>query len=126
MATGYNGVPCGLPHCSEGHPCSAAHAAPGEALDGCLATHAEPNALLQCQDVRRIVVAYCTDSPCLHCVKLLINTGCCRVCFEREYPHKEAADFWLRSRPDRLWARRVLQWPFALERGHHRESEKHG
>lgn len=85
LATGYNGVPSGLPHCSEGHPCEGAGAPSGARLDECLATHAEANALLQCSDVRRIATCYSTVSPCIQCTKLLLNTTCRRLTFRAEY-----------------------------------------
>jgi deoxycytidylate deaminase len=48
----------------------------GEGLDVCQAIHAEQNALLQCKDVYDIETIYCTVSPCIHCVKLLLNYFC--------------------------------------------------
>ena len=50
--------------------------ATGKGLDACKAIHAEQNALMQCQDVQKIVTAYVTAFPCMHCVKLLLNTPC--------------------------------------------------
>lgn len=61
------------------HRCAAAHAASGTQLDGCGAIHAEQNALLQCRDVFAISVCYCTNEPCITCVKLLLNTSCQRI-----------------------------------------------
>src|SRR5688572_33115564 len=71
LATGYNGVAAGLPHCNEittfrkgdlvyqpvvhyPHSCSGAHSPSGTNLDGCQAIHAEQNALLQCRDIYEI------------------------------------------------------------------------
>lgn len=86
LATGYNGPPRGFPHCID-HPCEGATAASGTGLDLCAATHAEANALLQCPDNSRIRSAYCTTAPCIHCVKLLLNTGCQRLIYGESYPH---------------------------------------
>ena len=90
IATGYNGVASGFDHCTE---CS--RKVPGTNLDSCLAIHAEQNALLQCHDVYDIDTIYCTDSPCIHCLKLLMNTGCRRIVFIREYPHNNCEDLWV-------------------------------
>ena len=106
LATGYNGVPRGAPHCNQHdpfhetgfpHACASAHAASGTGLDGCMAVHAEANALLQCRDVDAIQTAYCTTMPCVSCIKLLLNTGCQRLVYAEPYPHAEAAELWLAS-----------------------------
>lgn len=119
LATGYNGVAAGLPHCNEvkmvgadykdlsggvsmpqrmvpsfPHACSGAHSPSGTNLDGCQAIHAEQNALLQCKDVYDIETAYVTASPCMTCVKLLMNTSCTRIVFAEEYTHKDAQHLW--------------------------------
>lgn len=93
IATGYNGVAAGLPHCLD-HPCAGAACASGTGLDLCEAIHAEANALLQCKDVYDIHVAYVTTSPCTHCVKLLLNTSCLHIVFDQIYPHSTAEALW--------------------------------
>lgn len=117
LATGYNGVASGLPHCNHeevrrfhpapgapvevtthyDHACAGAFAPSGQSLDRCEAIHAEQNALLQCQDVFTIHTAYVTASPCVTCVKLLMNTSCRRIVFDEEYPHGEARTLWERA-----------------------------
>ena len=77
-----------------GHACPGAFAASGTNLDGCHAIHAEQNALLRCADVRSIHAAYVTASPCMTCVKLLMNTSCQIIYFDQPYPHNDAADLW--------------------------------
>lgn len=96
LATGYNGVAAGRPHCNEmpGHACSGASTPSGQGLDTCQAIHAEQNALLQCRDVYAIHTAYVTTSPCITCTKLLLNTSCERIIFAEEYPHAEAKILW--------------------------------
>lgn len=79
LSTGYNGRPRGLDHCSEGSPCAGAASPSGTDLDLCEAVHAEANALLQCPDVEAIDTCYVTVSPCVGCVKLLLNTSCRRI-----------------------------------------------
>lgn len=124
IATGYNGVAAGRPHCNEAkqegadyepwgdlslgltrptkiitvfpNACPGATAPSGTNLDGCEAIHAEQNALLQCPNVRAIHTAYVTCSPCVTCVKLLMNTGCQRIVFAEPYAHDQAArELWL-------------------------------
>jgi dCMP deaminase len=113
LATGYNGVAAGLPHCNEQDPniietfgplsekeiyinaCEGALAESGTELDACQAIHAEQNALLQCRDVYDIYAAYVTTSPCITCTKLLLNTSCQQIIFMEQYPHHEAEKLWL-------------------------------
>lgn len=113
LATGYNGVARGMPHCNDAelvtiypepgvlggpivgheekvtypHACPAATAASGTQLDGCKAIHAEQNALLQCANVDAIEACFVTCSPCLTCVKLLLNTPCFYIYFAEPYAH---------------------------------------
>jgi len=104
LATGYNGVATGLPHCTEGHPCKGANAKTGEDLDNCEAIHAEQNALLQCQDTQRIHTCYVTVSPCITCTKLLLNTSCRRIVFIEMYGGEPCPrELWKRSDDRRLW-----------------------
>ena len=116
LSTGYNGVAHGQPHCNERtgikplypkpvmyeniaamiqvdypHACAGAAAASGTDLEGCEAIHAEQNALLQCRDVQAIHTVYVTHSPCLHCLKMLLNTGAKRIIYEVPYPGEERA-----------------------------------
>ena len=97
LATGYNGVPKGIPHCIDtGHACSGAYAASGTKLDECLAIHAEMNALLQCSDIFDIETVYVTVSPCINCIKVLLNTSCKRIVFLEEYAdNHNSKQIWL-------------------------------
>lgn len=81
------------------HACVGATAATGTQLDACEAVHAEQNALLQCRDVRAVRTCYVTASPCVTCVKLLMQTGCTRIVFAERYAHDAAARaLWHRHR----------------------------
>jgi dCMP deaminase len=104
LATGYNGVARGLPHCNEMvvdpfdmegglihlNYCPGRGQRSGEGLHLCQAIHAEANALVQCHDVSRIHSVYCTASPCVHCMRLILGTGAKRIVFRQEYPHGES------------------------------------
>ena len=113
-ATGYNGRAAGLLHCNmhdpmhkTGYPhaCKGAFAKSGEQLDSCEAIHAEQNALLQCPNVYDITACYVTVSPCITCVKLLMNTSCRAIYFREEYPYlEEARRLWLLN-PERVWVK---------------------
>lgn len=125
LATGYNGVAAGLPHCNEKtweaewtgfdmtsvedyhHACSGAKAPSGTNLDGCQAIHAEQNAMLQCKDVYSIHTCYVTASPCMTCIKLLLNTSCERIVFVEEYPHPAAKELWTGA--GRAWEQLLVE-----------------
>lgn len=100
LATGYNGRAVGLPHCldtggKDDYACAGAILKSGNGLDKCEAIHAEQNALLQCRDVYQIETCYVTTSPCVTCVKLLMNTSCRRIVFSEPYAHEaEARRLW--------------------------------
>lgn len=94
LATGFNGVAPGQPHCSEGNECAAAKAPSGSLLSECRASHAEQAALLHCSDVNKIATVYVTVSPCSDCTKLLLLTSCQRIVFLEEYPHTLARTWW--------------------------------
>ena len=100
LATGYNGVPRDLPHCTNS-PCPGAGAESGRSLDLCGAIHAEQNAVAFCPDISRVTSCYLTASPCVSCVKLLLNTSCLRIVAEEEYPHEQARILW--ERYGRRW-----------------------
>jgi dCMP deaminase len=102
LATGYNGVASGQPHCLD-IPCIGANSASGTDLDLCEAVHAEQNALLQCRNVFEIDTCYVTVSPCMTCTKLLLNTSCQTIIFEEDYVDQKARLLW--ERHDRKWVR---------------------
>src|SRR5436309_9285913 len=90
LATGYNGSPAGLPHCTElGCLIYTSRTPTGEIEENCFRTiHAEINAIAQAaKNVASIRDAdiYVTHTPCIHCLKVLINTGIKRVFYEKEY-----------------------------------------
>ena len=71
LSAGYNGAASGRPHCID-TPC----------IGACEATHAESNTIISCHAPRsQIYTCYTTWSPCLHCCKQLIQTGCIEIVF---------------------------------------------
>lgn len=125
LATGYNGVAAGMPHCNDigkmltvdgaigeheeaeyPNRCNGSHSPSGTNLDACQAIHAEQNALLQCKDVYAIKTAYVTAAPCVHCIKLLLNTSCERIVYLEDYPHAAVSQkLWMQA--GRKWERFV-------------------
>lgn len=77
--------------------------APSGKPNGCESIHAEQNALLQCVDVYEISTCFVTHSPCLVCVKLLMNTSCQRIVYREEYPQAGAKELW--ESTGRVWFR---------------------
>ena len=93
IATGYNGNPSGFQHCIS-KPCPGAKSKTGTDLDKCEAIHAEQNALLQCKNVYDIDRVYTTLEPCVHCVKLLLNTSTQQIIYGEKYVHDLARNLW--------------------------------
>ena len=103
LSTGCNGPARGELHCIE-VPCGGAKLPSGQGLDSCEAVHAEQNAIMQCRDVMKIRTCYCTTAPCVHCIKLLMNTSCQRVVFMDDYPHSEKSrELWEKVNSGRFW-----------------------
>jgi dCMP deaminase len=97
LATGYNGAPAGLPHCTDlGCLIYQSRTPSGEVEENCYRTiHAEINAIAQAAkngaSIRDADI-YITHTPCIHCFKVLINTGITRVFYESEYKLHTLAD----------------------------------
>jgi len=94
LSAGYNGLPKGWIHCkNEGNTICNWR---------CGATHAESNALLSCYAPRKeIHNCYVTHSPCLACMKQLIQTGCSYIYYrEKSDEYNIASEYWYAA--DRL------------------------
>ena len=90
LATGYNGAPAGLPHCTEVGCLVYKSVTPeGDNEENCFRTiHAEINAIAQAAKNGAAIQGadiYITHTPCIHCLKVLINTGIVRICYEKAY-----------------------------------------
>jgi dCMP deaminase len=90
LSTGYNGAPKGLKHCSEtGCLREDQNIPPGERHELCRGLHAEQNAIIQAAVFGVSIkgsVLYCTYTPCVVCVKMLINAGVTEIIYAGEYP----------------------------------------
>jgi len=95
ISTGYNGTPRGVANCNEGGcPRCNSFAKSGTALEECICSHAEENAIVQAayHGVNlKGGILYCTFSPCLNCSKMIINAGIERVVFNADYPLSDTA-----------------------------------
>jgi len=71
LSTGYNGAPCGFPHCTP-NTCNPQ-------IDHCRATvHAEMNAIVNAArhgTALKDATLYCTHPVCEACARVLINLG---------------------------------------------------
>ena len=101
IATGYNGSPRGELHCINLGYCikDAFHD-----INRCPSAHAEQNALLQCRTPEQIHTIYLTLSPCISCIRIIMNTPCKKIVFLHEHKHSYAKDMWLKKGGD--W----VQW----------------
>jgi dCMP deaminase len=89
LATGYNGAPTGIPHCSETGCLRQQRNVPsGEKHELCRGLHAEQNAIIQAA-VHGISISgatlYCTNHPCSICAKMLINAGIQKIYYQDGY-----------------------------------------
>jgi dCMP deaminase len=90
LSTGYNGAPKGFKHCAETGCLREDQNIPsGERHELCRGLHAEQNAIIQAAVFGTSIkgsVLYCTNTPCVVCVKMLINAGVTEIIYSGEYP----------------------------------------
>ena len=90
LATGYNGTPNGLTHCSEiGCMRAKMNIPSGQRAELCRGLHAEQNAIIQAACLGQSIegsTLYCTTQPCAICTKMIINAGIKRGVIKERYP----------------------------------------
>lgn len=96
LATGYNGAPSGLQHCLDrGCLREQLRIPSGERHELCRGLHAEQNAVIQAAlhgvSVKGACL-YCTNHPCVICIKMLINAGIVKIVFREGYLDQMAKD----------------------------------
>ena len=96
LATGYNGVPKNIEHCTKENCLRIINNIPsGQRHELCRGLHAEQNAIIQAA-IHGVSIEgselYCTTQPCIVCAKMLINAGITKVYFEGAYPDKLSID----------------------------------
>lgn len=96
LATGYNGSPRGMRHCSETGCLRLKLSVPsGQNAELCRGLHAEQNAIIQAARMGINIsgsTLYCTTQPCVICTKMIINAGIKRVVIRESYPDKLAEE----------------------------------
>ena len=94
LSTGYNGAPKGFKHCAEvGCIRKKMDISSGERHELCRGLHAEQNAIIQAAVFGTSITSstlYCTNAPCVVCVKMLINAGVKGIIYSGDYPDKLA------------------------------------
>jgi dCMP deaminase len=90
LATGYNGAPTGMPHCTDvGCLIYQSKTPNGDIEENCFRTiHAEMNAIAQAAkngSTIKDASIYITHTPCIHCLKVLVNTGIKEIYYEIPY-----------------------------------------
>ncbi|MCL1797507.1 MAG: cytidine/deoxycytidylate deaminase family protein [Eggerthellaceae bacterium] len=89
LATGYNGVPTGISHCSEVGCLRQQLGVPsGQRHEICRGLHAEQNAIIQAArygiDISGSSI-YITTQPCVVCAKMIINAGIGEIVYAESY-----------------------------------------
>jgi dCMP deaminase len=96
LATGYNGVPSGLPHCYDVGCLRETEGIPsGERHELCRGLHAEQNVIIQAAyhgiNIQGAHL-YCTNLPCTICMKMIIAAGIRKIFYENGYPDRLAQE----------------------------------
>ena len=88
LATGYNGAPSGVEHCTE-KTCLRRLVRDNQHRELCRGCHAEVNTIIQCAihgtQIGEEAVIYCTHFPCMSCAKLIINAKIKSIIFLNDY-----------------------------------------
>ncbi len=89
LATGYNGTPTGISHCSdEGCLRKALNIPSGERHEVCRGLHAEQNVIIQSAvngTALKGATIFCTTKPCVICTKMIINCGIKEIIYTQGY-----------------------------------------
>jgi dCMP deaminase len=97
LATGYNGAPSGVRHCTQtGCLRDRLKIPSGQRHELCRGLHAEQNVLLQAALYgvsTKDSVLYVTNQPCVICAKMLINAGIKEIVISDGYPDELAKKF---------------------------------
>lgn len=90
LSTGYNGAPKSFAHCEEvGCLREKLKVPSGQRHELCRGLHAEQNAIIQAAVFGVSIkdsTLYCTNTPCVVCLKMLVNAGVTQIIYEGDYP----------------------------------------
>ena len=96
LATGYNGPPTGITHCSEvGCLRDELNVPSGQRHELCRGLHAEQNAIIQAAlhgVSTKGATIYCTNHPCIICAKMIINSGIDSFVYKEKYQDELARE----------------------------------
>ncbi len=96
LATGYNGPPAGITHCSEvGCLRDELNVPSGQRHELCRGLHAEQNAIIQAAlhgVSTKGATIYCTNHPCIICAKMIINSGIDSFVYKEKYQDELARE----------------------------------
>jgi len=96
LATGYNGAPSKVAHCSVTGCIREKMKVPsGQRHELCRGLHGEQNAFLQAAlhgTSLKGASLYSTTQPCIICAKMIINAGIEEVVIKGDYPDKMAKE----------------------------------
>jgi len=96
LATGYNGAPSGIKHCSEtGCLREKLDVPSGERHELCRGIHAEQNAIIQSAFYGVSIngaMLFCTHLPCSICAKMIINAGINKIYYSSGYADELSKD----------------------------------
>jgi dCMP deaminase len=96
IASGYNGAPKGVDHCSvTGCLRQELNVPSGKMHELCRGTHAEQNAIIQAAVNGTSIagaILYCTTQPCIICTKMLINAEISEIYIAESYEDDLALD----------------------------------
>ena len=89
--TGYTGTPFHVPNCYEPDGCPACHQN-REGSQDCFCLHSELGAILDLSNrpVRNATL-YCTDFPCLQCMKCIVQVKIKRIVYQQDHPEYQKA-----------------------------------
>jgi dCMP deaminase len=96
LATGYNGAPRGLAHCTDvGCLRDRLNIPSGEKHELCRGLHAEQNAIVQAAyhgvGINGATI-YTATFPCVICAKMIINAGITKVVYRESYDDRLSRD----------------------------------
>jgi len=81
LAIGYNGNYAGGPNTCD-----------TDEVGNCGCIHSELNAIIKADNRMKDKVLFVTDSPCLNCAKLIINSGFSRIYYRNKYRLTDGID----------------------------------
>ena len=106
LSTGYNGAPKGLKHCSEvGCLREQLKVPSGVRFEVCRGFYAEQNAIIQAAVFGVPIkdsILYCTNTPCVVCIKMLINAGVKEIVYSGKLPDEFLERFFWNERSGRI------------------------